>query len=60
MLPFGLHVKIHRPIKKIPIRAGVHSLEDKNCIYQKMLCTPKKDTHTRKRNTKKNHTRKVK
>ena len=59
MLPFGLEVKVHNPIKKIPMRLAVQSLEDKMKHFYKMLSMEQKEIHTRKRKTKKNKTKKL-
>jgi len=59
MLPFGLEVKASPPIKKIPMRLGVQSLEEKMKRFYKMLNIEHKESHTRKRKTKKNKTKKL-
>jgi len=59
MLPFGLEVKAIPPIKKIPMRLGVQSLEEKMKRFYKMLNLEQKEVHTRKRKTKKNKTKKL-
>lgn len=51
MLPFGLEVKTVLPIKKIPMRLGTQSLEDKMKHFYKMLNMEQKEVHTRKRKT---------
>ena len=59
MLPFGLEVKVNHPIKKIPMRLGIQSLEDKMKHFYKMLNIEQKEVSTRKRKTKKNKTKKL-
>jgi hypothetical protein len=59
MLPFGLEVKANHPIKKIPMRLGIQSLEDKMKHFYKMLNIEQKEVSTRKRKTKKNKTKKL-
>lgn len=51
MLPFGLEVKTVLPIKKIPMRLGIQSLEEKMKHFYKMLNMEQKEVHTRKRKT---------
>jgi len=59
MLPYGLRVKIHKHVKKIPIQLIQMSLEENSTIYNKMLHLEKKEERTRKRRTKKNNTKKM-
>ena len=58
MLPFGLHVKIPKQVKKIPMQLITMSLEENSSIYNKMLNLEKKEVYTRKRRQKKNNTKK--
>jgi predicted lipid carrier protein YhbT len=60
MLPFGLEVSLHKPVKKTPMRLGIHTLEEKMKHFYKMLNIEQKEEHTRKRRVKKNKTSKLK
>jgi hypothetical protein len=60
MLPFGLEVRVHKPVKKTPMRLGLQTLEDKMKNFYKMLNIEQKQEQTRKRRIKKNKTSKIK
>ena len=57
MLPFGLEVMNNRPIKKIPMRLEIQSLEDKHRQFCKMLNIDPNDDLPRKRRTIKTRTK---